>query len=66
MTGLSSDKIMAVELLWTPKSESDYLTIPQLETDYPDLVPLGPANPHPQQQQQQQQQGGAVGSGSAH
>ncbi|KAG2446946.1 hypothetical protein HYH02_008100 [Chlamydomonas schloesseri] len=55
VTGLSSDKIMAVELLWTPRSESDYLTIPQLERDYPDLVPLGPANPHPQ---------GAVGSGS--
>ncbi|KAG2432273.1 hypothetical protein HXX76_009191 [Chlamydomonas incerta] len=63
VTGLSSDRIMAVELLWTPRSESDYLTVPQLERDYPDLVPLGPASPHPPQQQQQQQPG-AVGSGA--
>ena len=40
VTGISSDRIMAVELLWTPRSETDYLTRQQLEKDYPDLVPL--------------------------
>lgn len=41
LTGLTSDRIMAVELLWTPRDNSDYLTRQQLERDYPDLVVLG-------------------------
>ncbi|KAG2498639.1 hypothetical protein HYH03_003386 [Edaphochlamys debaryana] len=43
LTGLSSDKIMAIELLWTPQRETDYLTRAQLENDYPGLLPMGPA-----------------------
>ncbi|GLC35138.1 hypothetical protein PLESTB_000558300 [Pleodorina starrii] len=43
VTGLSSDRIMAVELLWTPRDETDYLTRAQLEKDYPNLVPFGSA-----------------------
>ncbi|KXZ45681.1 hypothetical protein GPECTOR_52g9 [Gonium pectorale] len=42
LTGLSSDRIMALELLWTPRKETDYLTRSQLERDYPELRPLGP------------------------
>ncbi len=41
VTGVSSDRVMAVELLWTPRNESDYLTRAQLEMDYPELVPFG-------------------------
>ncbi|GFR45133.1 hypothetical protein Agub_g6513 [Astrephomene gubernaculifera] len=41
LTGLSSDRIMAIELLWTPRKNTDYLTRQQLERDYPDLVLLG-------------------------
>ncbi|EFJ46275.1 hypothetical protein VOLCADRAFT_105633 [Volvox carteri f. nagariensis] len=44
VTGLSSDRVMAVELLWTPRNESDYLTKDQLERDYPDLAPFGSKN----------------------
>ncbi|GLI70426.1 hypothetical protein VaNZ11_015333 [Volvox africanus] len=41
VTGLSSDRVMAIELLWTPRNETDYLTREQLERDYPGLVHFG-------------------------
>ncbi len=38
--GLSSDRIMAIELLWTPHDEGYFLTRDQVTEGYPELVPL--------------------------
>jgi len=38
--GLSSSKIMGVELLWTPEDPEDFLSEAQLMADYPNLVEL--------------------------
>ena len=40
LSGLSSDRIMAVELLWTPRERGDFLTRRQMVRDYEQLTPI--------------------------
>jgi uncharacterized membrane protein len=35
--GISSDRLLAVEILWTPQAEGDTLTSDDLMAEYPDL-----------------------------
>ena len=35
--GISSDRLLAVEILWTPQAEGDTLTSDDLMASYPDL-----------------------------
>jgi uncharacterized membrane protein len=35
--GISSDRLLAVEVLWTPQAEGDTLTTDDLLAEYPDL-----------------------------
>jgi uncharacterized membrane protein len=35
--GISSDRLLAVEILWTPQAEGDTLTTDDMLAEYPDL-----------------------------
>lgn len=47
LSGLTSDRLKAVELVWTPNKEGQYLTEEQLVQDYPDMTLLAHRTPKP-------------------